>query len=239
MIKLSFDLLTGNAKLSQTTVIKFGSAVPVQVVFSATPGVVTGIELALGTDAAAPQILAFTDVFTPDNDTTWSGLLDANDTRLRAFIAGKGPTSVNAELVAIIDGISGVAVISRVGVVADGGETSLRCPEECHLLAVGLAGVADDMAGRIDRGAIAVDSRGTVLAAGQTNIDHPARCRPDKATIGESARREVVTNHGAAVVYAHGEAVLAQRAKVFNTGDRIPEESVRIPAEGSADGCEE
>lgn len=131
MIKLSYDLATGAVKLSQTTVIKFGSAVPVQVVFSGTPGVIGGIELALGTDAATPEILAFTDVFASDNDTTWSALLDGNDTRLAAFMNGKGATSVNAELVTIIDGQRLIAPNVSITVqprINNGAETTVGGP---------------------------------------------------------------------------------------------------------------
>jgi hypothetical protein len=109
MITLTYDLTTGIAKLAQTTVIKQGAAVPVRIAFSAAPGAVNAIQLALGDDSAAPQVLAYTETFAPDNDLTWTALLDASDTRLAAFMAGKSPTSVNVELSVTLDGARQVA----------------------------------------------------------------------------------------------------------------------------------
>ncbi len=109
MIALTFDLNTGLAKFAQTTTIKQGADVPVQLVFSAAPGAVSAIKLALGDDSNAPSVLAYTDTFSQDNDTTWSAVLDASDTRLHTFMSGKGPTSVNLELTVVINGESQVA----------------------------------------------------------------------------------------------------------------------------------
>jgi hypothetical protein len=109
MININFDLTVGIAKFAQTTVIKQGAQVPVRVVFSVAPGSVSSIKLALGDDSDAPTVLAYVDTFAAENDTTWSGLLDASDTRLVAFMAGKGPTAVNLELTATIDGVRQVA----------------------------------------------------------------------------------------------------------------------------------
>jgi hypothetical protein len=109
MININFDLTGGVAKFAQTTVIKQGAQVPVQVVFSAAPGSVSSIKLALGDDSDAPTVLAYVDTFSAENDTTWSGTLDASDIRLAAFMAGKGPTAVNLELTVTIDGVRQVA----------------------------------------------------------------------------------------------------------------------------------
>lgn len=149
MITLNFDLVTGTVKLSAATVIKFGAAVPVRVVFSATPGVLTGIELALGDDSTAPQVLAYTEAFTAENDSTWAAILNANDNRLQAFLNGKGPTPVNAELVAIIDGNRLIAPNVQVTVqprINNGAETSEGGPfyyTESESDARFLSGLAD------------------------------------------------------------------------------------------------
>ena len=105
MIILNFDLTTGLAKLAQPATIKLGADVPVTIVFSAAPGTVSSMKLALGSDASTPAVLAYTDTFTEQNATTWTALLDANDTRLATFMTDKGTAPVNAELVVVIDGV--------------------------------------------------------------------------------------------------------------------------------------
>lgn len=109
MLTLNFDLNTGVAKLAQTSIIKQGAAVPVRVVFSTAPGSVDLIQLALGDDSAAPQVLAYTEAFTAENDFTWTGLLDANAAGLAGFMAGKGVSTVNVELSVTLDGHRQVA----------------------------------------------------------------------------------------------------------------------------------
>ncbi len=109
MINLAFDLVTGLARLATTAVLKLGSDVPVRVVFSAAPGDATTLQLALGTDATPPAVLAFTEDFSSENETTWTALLDASDTRLATFMTGKRATNVNAELICVVDGARQVA----------------------------------------------------------------------------------------------------------------------------------
>ena len=109
MITLNFDLNTGVAKLAQTATIKQGATVAVRVVFTAAPGSVDGIQLALGDDSTTPQVLAYTAAFAPENDITWTALLDASDERLSGFMAGKGPTTVQVELSVTLDGSRQVA----------------------------------------------------------------------------------------------------------------------------------
>jgi hypothetical protein len=110
MILINFDLATGLAKLAQTTVIKQGADIPVRVVFSATPGEVSGLQLGLGKDTTdTDRLLAFTDTFTAENDTTWTAVLDGTDTRLHDFMQGKGPTAVLLEFSVILDGEHQVA----------------------------------------------------------------------------------------------------------------------------------
>jgi hypothetical protein len=109
MITINFDLNTGVAKLAQTTIIKQGAAVPLRIVFSAAPGSVNAIQLALGDDASTPQVLAYTEAFAAENDITWTALLDASDSRLAAFMAGKGASTVNVELAVTLDSTRQVA----------------------------------------------------------------------------------------------------------------------------------
>ena len=104
MIILNFDLTTGQAKLAASTTIKVGAMVPVQVVFSAAPGSMGGIKLALGDDSDAPAVLAYVDSFSEVNDTTWTAVLDCTDSRLITFMSGKGPAAVNLELAPTLDG---------------------------------------------------------------------------------------------------------------------------------------
>jgi len=105
MITILFNLETGTAKLAATTAIVLGADVPVRVIFSAAPGSVDALQLALGTDAAPPAVLAYTEDFSEVNATTFDGLLDSSDSRLLAFMAAKGPTPVNVEVVPTLDGV--------------------------------------------------------------------------------------------------------------------------------------
>jgi hypothetical protein len=104
MIDIHYNLATNLPRLAQSTVIKTGGDVPVRLNFSAAPGDVTSIELALGTDSSSPETLAHTDGFEQENSTTWLAMLDANDNRLLTFMAGKQVAQVQAELICLIDG---------------------------------------------------------------------------------------------------------------------------------------
>lgn len=131
MITLEFDVATGVAKLAQTATIKVGADVPVKLTFSAAPGTVGDIQLALGSDTPAPTTLAFTDDFASENSTTYTALLDASDTRLATHLSGKGPTTVNVELVCVLDGVRRVAPNVQVTVqprVISGPESSAGGP---------------------------------------------------------------------------------------------------------------
>ncbi len=101
---ITFDLTTGVAKLATATTIKVGADVPVRVIFTPAPGVVSALQLALGQNDDTAAVLAFTEDFTAENETTWTALLDAGDTRLATFMDGKTATAVVAELVAIVEG---------------------------------------------------------------------------------------------------------------------------------------
>lgn len=127
MIQISYDLETGSAKLARPAVLKLGADVPVRLTFSAAPGAVSGIALALGTDAAEPAVLAFTEDFSAESATVWTALLDASDTRLAAFMEGKASAVVKCELATILDGVHEVAPNLDVTVqqaLVSGAETS-------------------------------------------------------------------------------------------------------------------
>lgn len=104
MIILNIDLDAGTAKLAQNTTVKYGADVPVQIIFATTPGTVTGMELALGADSSTPTLLAYTDVFTPENDTTWAGSVSTLTTQLATALNAKEVIAVIAELTVIVDG---------------------------------------------------------------------------------------------------------------------------------------
>lgn len=128
MIAIEFNLTTKTARMPATTIVR-GADVPVRIVFSAAPGEIGAgdLQLALGTDATAPEVLAFTDDFSEENETTWTALLDASDERLAEFLSGKGPTQVNVELTAVIDGERIVAphlALTVQPAIIDGPETS-------------------------------------------------------------------------------------------------------------------
>lgn len=105
MIQLLFDTAAQTVKLTSPSVIKVGADVPVTITFSAAPGTVSALSLALGTDATTPEILAFTETFAEESETVQTAVLDANDTRLVDFMAAKGTTTVKLEVVAVIDGV--------------------------------------------------------------------------------------------------------------------------------------
>lgn len=105
MIDLVFNLATGTARLTASTIVKVGADVPVRITFSSAPGMVGTLQLALGSDAAPPAVLAFTGDFIAESATVWTALLDASDTRLAAHLDGKPVAAVNAEIVAVLDGV--------------------------------------------------------------------------------------------------------------------------------------
>ena len=132
MLRITFELLTGLARFSAGAVIVQGADVPVQVVFSAAPGSVDGLQFALGTSVADPEVLAFTADFTEENETTWSAVLDASDTRLAAFMTGASAGAVLAELICTLDGERRVAPHLAVTVqpsIVNGPETGEGGPD--------------------------------------------------------------------------------------------------------------
>lgn len=94
MIEITLDIDTGVAKLARTTTIKAGVAVPVKVTLSRDPAAAVLLLLTIGTAAAPSSVLAFLDAsgFTATNATTFTGSLDATDTRLVNYMASKAAT---------------------------------------------------------------------------------------------------------------------------------------------------
>ena len=111
MLSITLDLLTGKATAATGSIILAGVSVPVRISclsagVESSPGASPAFELALGKDAAPPTLLAYLDEFSAENDSTFTGYLDANDARLIAFMASKGSTSVNIELRWTVGGIT-------------------------------------------------------------------------------------------------------------------------------------
>lgn len=98
MIDIILDTETKIAKLARTTAIKARAAVAVRVTLSAAPEGEIAFELALGTQAAPPEVLAYLDAFAAESDTVYHGVLDANDERLVEAIAGAQTLAVDIEL---------------------------------------------------------------------------------------------------------------------------------------------
>lgn len=98
MIQINLDINTGVVSLAQTTTVKAGVSVPVQVTLSGDPGATPVLQIALCTQSSAPQVLAYLETFTAQNATTYTGVLNTNDTRLVDYLIDKQSTQVDLEL---------------------------------------------------------------------------------------------------------------------------------------------
>lgn len=125
MIDLTFDPVTGVAKLVAPAIVKRTADVPVRVTFAPAPGEVSGLQLALITADADASVLAYTEDFASEGARVWTATLDANDTRLATFLTGKASAPVNVELIAIIDGARVIA--PNLGITAQ--STGVTGPE--------------------------------------------------------------------------------------------------------------
>ena len=99
MLNIFVNLETGVATLSQTTAIKAGGGVPVVISFSQSPGTDPSIEIALSAQSSSPTILAYLNSFSSENETTYKGTLDANDSRLLAALDTVATQTLNCEIV--------------------------------------------------------------------------------------------------------------------------------------------
>ena len=103
MLLITLDFATGKATLSNASPIVAGVSVEVQINCvrsgaAESPGDTPVFQLALGTDATPPVMLAYLETFEAENESTFTGFLDAADTRLVTYMATKGVTTLNAEL---------------------------------------------------------------------------------------------------------------------------------------------
>lgn len=103
MLRITLDLSTGTAKLAASTTIVSGAAVPVRIEcvragLPASPGADPGFLLGFGPDTAAQSVKAYLDAFAAENETVWTGTLNANDVRLNAFMTGRQSATLKAEL---------------------------------------------------------------------------------------------------------------------------------------------
>jgi hypothetical protein len=109
MLNITLDLDTGLAKLASAITIKAGASVPVTITTTrgatpTSPGASPAFELGLGTDATPPVLKAYLDEFDAENTHTFTGVLDANDERLVAFMAGKGTVNFGCEVAWTVGG---------------------------------------------------------------------------------------------------------------------------------------
>jgi len=103
MLTITLNLDTGVAQLSSTSTIMGGSQVPVTIVtqsggVNAPPTATPAFQLALSSQSSSPALLAYLNTFTAQNGYTWTGWLNANDTRLVAYLTGKASIALNVEL---------------------------------------------------------------------------------------------------------------------------------------------
>lgn len=148
MISILYNPTTQVAKLAFTLPITAGADVPVRVEFSPAPNAVSDIQLGLVSDATTPATLAFTDTIAPENASVWEGVLDANDSRLIAALAGKSSLQVVLALVCIIDGHRLVNSALRItvtpsvlsGPTATEGGPTYYTQAQVNALLVGLGG---------------------------------------------------------------------------------------------------
>lgn len=102
MLNITVNLATGVAKASPTPAIKAGGGVPVTITFSANPGTDPVIELALGPQSSTPAVKAYLAEFEAQSSTVYTGVLDANDSRIIAHMAGKSAQTMDCEVIVTV-----------------------------------------------------------------------------------------------------------------------------------------
>lgn len=154
MLAITLDLDTGLAKLAAATTIKAGAGVPVTIFtvrggVPVAPGASPSFQLALGTDAEPPVLVAYCEDFAAENASTFTGILAANDARLLEAMEGQGQTPFGCELAWTADSRSQVAPTFTVavqpriitgGAASEGGPGNYYTRAEVDAL---LAGIAD------------------------------------------------------------------------------------------------
>lgn len=103
MIAIAFNLAAKTAKLTAAKIAAAGE-VPIRIEFDGAPGDASAFSLTLGSQGADPAVLAYTDLFVKEDETLWTALLAADDTRLVAALVGKGTLTVVVELRCVLDG---------------------------------------------------------------------------------------------------------------------------------------
>jgi hypothetical protein len=114
MLLITLDLATNIAKAVVAPTIRSGYSLPVTIACElngvpSSPGSAPVFELGLGSDAAPPAILAYLGSFSAENESTFIGVLNANDARLVAFLTGKSTVAVNCQIQWTIAGVTQAA----------------------------------------------------------------------------------------------------------------------------------
>jgi len=104
MIQVSIDFANLIAQAVKAPVIKAIGVVPVSIVFASDPGTVQTLELALSAQSSSPEVVAYLNTFSKQNATTYTGFLNAGDTRLVALMAGKQTTTCDCEIAITVAG---------------------------------------------------------------------------------------------------------------------------------------
>lgn len=147
MLNLTLDLATGKLVLVSPVPLKATSEVPVTITFSSVPSSATGLSIALGSGQTPQRTLAFNDSFS-GSGATRTATLNANDTRMQAFMVGRGAATLDIEFAGVINGfiwiVHNVKVLVQAGVVT-GPEASDDGPT--YLTAGQVQGLIDDAVG--------------------------------------------------------------------------------------------
>jgi len=106
---ITFETTGPTATLTGVSVIKSGSQVPVTFNFTTngSPSVLAGtpaIEMGISQQSSSPALLAFLDTFTALTPNTYTGILNANDSRLVTAMASTQSAAMNMEVAVTIEG---------------------------------------------------------------------------------------------------------------------------------------
>jgi hypothetical protein len=104
-----FELTGPTATLVGNSVIKAGSQVPVTISLTtngqpAQPAGTPTIGMGITAQTTSPSTLAFLNTFTALTPNTFTGIFNANDTRLVAFFAALASAQMNLEVSVTIEG---------------------------------------------------------------------------------------------------------------------------------------
>ena len=228
MISLFYNLATDTCTLSGTTAIKRGGDVGITLVFTASPGTVSALELYLTDDTSSKHTLAYTGTFTPTNATTYTATLDASDTRLATFLSGKASAALNIEVRATLDGELRVCPDVKLTVQQTGagdpttssGPTYYTAPETDAAIATAIAGVSFTVATQSEAIGFAENTHAmTSLRTGQAIAAAKGRTQTLRAsdtltldgatdiTVGLQALLDSAPNFASTTIYLNGRGV--------------------------------